>query len=271
MILSLSVRQGFSRKMLALFSALCLGLSLWGCNGDQETAQADVNVDPELEAQILQVIRDNPQVLIDAVQNYQLSQQQAQQEEQQKAAEDFKQQVLTEPQTVIGDAPTLGAEDLKVVLIEFSDFECPFCARAHDTLKTFMAQNSDTVTLAYKHLPLAQIHPQAIAAAEASWAAQQQGKFWEYHDQLFENQDRLGEELYQEIAENLGLDMAKFEGDRQNAQPAIQKDLELAQQLGLNGTPFFVLASTETGKFETFSGALDLQQYEEKLAAITTP
>ncbi|MBV5261597.1 disulfide bond formation protein DsbA [Synechococcus moorigangaii CMS01] len=265
------MRQGFSRKMLALFSALCLGFGLWGCNGDSEQTQADVTVDPELEAQILQVIRDNPQVLIDSVQAYQQSQQQAQQDQQQQSVEEFKQQVLSDPQAVIGDAPTMGSEDFTVVLIEFSDFECPFCARAHSTLKTFMAQNGETVTLAYKHLPLAQIHPQAIPAAEASWAAQQQGQFWEYHDQLFENQDRLGEELYQEIAENLGLDMAQFEGDRQNAQAAIQQDLELAQRLGLNGTPFFVLASTETGKFETFSGALDLQQYEEKLAAVTTP
>ncbi|MEB3226635.1 MAG: thioredoxin domain-containing protein [Synechococcus sp.] len=271
MMRSLSMRQGFPRKILALFSALFLGLSLWGCNGDKETAQADVKVDPELEAQILQVIRDNPQVLIDSVQAYQQSQQQAQQEAQQKTAEEFKQQVLSDPKAVIGDAPTMGSEDFKVVLIEFSDFQCPFCARAHGKIKTFMEQNQDVVTLAYKHLPLIQIHDQAAPAAEAAWAAQQQGKFWEYHDKLFENQDRLGEDLYQSIAKDLGLDMEKFNGDRPKAQPAIEKDLQLAQQLGLNGTPFFILASTETGKFETFSGALDLKQYEEKLKAVTTP
>ncbi|WP_024545783.1 DsbA family protein [Picosynechococcus sp. NKBG15041c] len=244
-----------------------LSFSLWSCSGDQEQAQADVSVDAELEAQILQVIRDNPQVLIDSVQAYQLSQQQAQQQ----TATDFQAQLTSNPEAVIGDSPTLGSEEFNVVLIEFSDFECPFCARASETLKTFIEQNADTVTLAYKHLPLVQIHPQAIAAAEASWAAQQQGKFWEYHDQLFENQGQFNEELYQRIAQDLGLDLEQFEADRQRARPAIDEDLTLAQSLGLNGTPFFILASTETGNVETFSGALDLQEYEAKLAAVITP
>lgn len=265
------LRQCFSRRTLAFFSALILSFALWGCSGKKDAAQAEVKVDPELEAQILEVIRKNPQAIIEAVQEYQRSQQQAQQQQQQQTAEEFKQQVLKDPKAVIGDSPVMGSQAYKVVLIEFSDFECPFCARAHGTIKTFMEKHQDTVTLAYKHLPLIQIHDQAAPAAEASWAAHQQGKFWEYHDKLFENQDQLGEALYQKIAQDLGLDMKKFTGDRPKAQAAIEKDLELAQKLGLNGTPFFILASTETGKFETFSGALDLQQYEEKLKTVTTP
>lgn len=264
-------RQSFSKRAIAFLSILLLSFSLWSCNGDKDTAQADVNVDPEIEAQVLEIIRKNPKVIIDAVQEYQRSQQQAQQQQQQQVAEDFKQKLLSDPKSIIGTSPVIGSDAYKVVMIEFSDFECPFCARAHGTINTFIEQHKDTVTLAYKHLPLIQIHEQAFPAATASWAAQQQGKFWEYHNKLFENQGQLGEELYQQIAQDLGLDLKKFAGDRQAAEAPVQADLTLAEQLGIRGTPFFVLASTETGKFETFSGALSLQEYEAKLTAVTTP
>lgn len=269
--LSLS-RQRLPKRTLAFFSVLLLSISLWSCSGgDQKNAEADVTVDAELEAQVLEVIRKNPQVIIDAVQQYQQSQQESQQQEQEKAANDFREKLTGDPKAVIGDSPVMGSEDYQVVMIEFSDFECPFCAQAHGTIKEFMEKNGDKVTLAYKHLPLEQIHPQAIPAAQASWAAQQQGKFWEYHDRLFENQNRLGDALYLEIAKDLGLDLEKFEADKAASQEPIQADLALAQQLGLNGTPFFILTSVETGKLETFSGALTMAQYEEKLTLVTTP
>lgn len=264
-------RQRLPRRTLAFFSVLILSFSLWSCSGDKDQAQAEIKVDAELEAQILEVIRKNPQIIIEAVQQYQVTQQEQQQQAQQQAATDFEQKMVTDPKAVIGTSPVMGSEAYNVVLLEFSDFECPFCASAHGTLKTFMEKHSDTVTLAYKHLPLAQIHPQATPAAEASWAAQQQDKFWEYHDRLFEGQQSLGEDLYLQIAQDLGLDLEKFATDRVTAKASVQQDLELAQQLGLNGTPFFILASTETKKFETFSGALTLAQYEEKLKAVTTP
>jgi protein-disulfide isomerase len=267
MVFSSPLWQGFPKKTLVLFSVLCLSFGLWSCTGDSEQAQADVQVDSELEAQILQVIRDNPQALIDSVQAYQRSQQ----EQQQQLADNFQQQMISDPQAVIGDSPTLGAEAATVVLMEFSDFECPFCARASDTLKAFMERHADTVTLVYKHLPLEPIHPEAIPAAEASWAAQQQGKFWEYHDQLFENQGQFNQELYERIAQDLGLDLEQFAADRERARPAITQDLELAQSLGFNGTPVFIFASTETEKIDVFTGALSLEEFEAKLSAITTP
>ncbi|WP_225875227.1 DsbA family protein [[Limnothrix rosea] IAM M-220] len=245
-------------------------MTLWSCSNDQD-AQADVQVDKELEEEVLEIIRNNPEAILEAVQQYQQSQQQQQQQQQQAAAQEFRNTITTNPQVIIGDSPVMGSEDFKVVLVEFSDFECPFCARAHGTIKQFMDKHSDTVTLAYKHLPLQQIHPQATPAAAASWAAQQQGKFWEYHDALFENQQQLGDRLYEEIAQDLELDLDKFKADQTAAQPAIEQDIELARQLQLNGTPFFILASTETGKMETFSGALTLQEYETQLATVTTP
>jgi len=129
------------------------------------------------------------------------------------------------------------------VLLEFSDFQCPFCAQAEPTIKEFMAQYEDKVTLVYKHFPLSQIHPHAQSSAEAAWAAQQQGKFWEYHDALFEQQKQLGENLYIAIAEDLNLDLEQFNRDRHSveAAAAINSDLELAQKVGIRGTPFFAL------------------------------
>ena len=148
------------------------------------------------------------------------------------------------------------------MLVEFSDFQCPYCARAAQTVKEFMAKHSDEVTLVYKHLPLSAIHPQAMAAAQAAYAAQQQGKFWQYHDALFAQQKQLGEELYLQIAENLSLDLEQFNRDRKQAITNIQKDLQLAQQLQINGTPFFVLDN------QSFSGAVPLSEMEAILGKI---
>lgn len=85
----------------------------------------------------------------------------------------------------IGDAPVKGPADAPVTIIEYSDFECPFCQRAYPTVEQVMSEYEGKVKLAYKHLPLTNLHPHAEAAAIASVCAEQQGKFWEYHDILF--------------------------------------------------------------------------------------
>lgn len=92
-------------------------------------------------------------------------------------------------------------------------------------------------------MPLASIHPEAIPAARASWAAQQQGQFWPYHDALFEQQSQLGSDLYQQIAQDLGLDMERFNRDFNSpaSREAVDQDQQLTQQLQLNSTPTFVL------------------------------
>ena len=124
-----------------------------------------------------------------------------------------------------------------------------------------MDKHGDEVTLVYKHFPLFTIHPQALPAAKASWAAQQQGKFWDYYDALFEQQDNLGEDFYIELAEDLDLDMEQFERDRnsRNADLAIEKDMELAQEIGIQGTPLFIFNG------QVFSGAIPLSTLEEAL------
>lgn len=208
-------------------------LSLWLWLGWGTPALAVDN----LEQQVLQIIRNHPEVIIESVQTYQQNQKQAQQQAQQAAIQKLK------PNTLVGTSPTIGAQNSPNLLVEFSDFQCPFCAQAASDVQAFLQQNSDQFTFTYKHLPLQAIHKQALPAAQAAWAAQQQGQFWPYHDALFARQDELGDKLYTDIAQQLQLDLAQFDRDRNSdaALKAINSDLDLAQSIGITGTPFFAL------------------------------
>ncbi|WP_017328013.1 thioredoxin domain-containing protein [Synechococcus sp. PCC 7336] len=232
-----------------LLVAIC-SLCLAGCGPSPE----------QLQSQVIEIIRSNPQVIIESVQTYQAEQQAAatvaREEQQARALQPF----ANDPAGQIGTSPTRGAEDLAYVLYEFSDFQCPFCARSQATVEAFVNAHSK-VALVFKHFPLQQIHPEALPAAQAAWAAHQQGKFWQYHDALFSHQDRLGEDYYLELASTLRLDLDRFNSDRPKANAAIRTDLEMAQQLGLQGTPFFTLNGIP------LSGAVPLEQFEAALAA----
>ena len=144
---------------------------------------------------------------------------------------------------LIGDSATKGPRDADVVLLKFSDFQCPYCAIASADMKTLTQNHPNDVLYVYKQFPLVNIHDQALPAAKAAWAAGQQGKFWLYHDGLFAYQDKLGEDYYVELAKQIGLDREKFDRDRNSpvAQAAIDKDVELAQKLGIRGTPTFIM------------------------------
>ncbi|MEH1838759.1 MAG: DsbA family protein [Nostoc sp.] len=218
-------------------------------------AQAASRIEPQLEQQVLQIIREHPEAIIESVQAYQQQQQQKIKQEQQGFLQDLK----TNPQTVIGKSPTTGSTKSKTLLIEFSDFQCPYCAEAHKTLKELLVKYPDKIRLVYKNLPLTSIHAEALPAATAAWAAYQQGKFWEYHDALFANQKQLGQALYLDIAKKLKLDLGKFKRDLTLATPAITKDIQLAEKLAVSGTPFFVINSP------TFSGVVQLVDIESIL------
>src|SRR6478672_2016086 len=247
-------------KAWRLATLLILGFAFWVWSWSMP-AQAATRITPKLEEQVLQILRDHPDVIMQSVEAYQ----QKQGDQLRQVQQAFVQTLKTNPKIVIAESPTTGAAESKVVLVEFSDFQCPYCAQAHKTLKQFMAKHQGEVTLVYKHLPLVQAHPQAMPAAKAAWAASQQGKFWEYQDALFTQQDKLGEEFYVATAKSLNLDLEKFESDRnsETAKAAIQKDIELAQVLGVGGTPFFVMND------ETFAGAVQLTDFENVLGRVS--
>lgn len=167
-------------------------------------------------------------------------------------------------EVLIGDSPTLGNPDAEIVLLEFSDFQCPYCARAKEQVETFVAENEDDVLLVFKNLPLVRIHPEAVPSALAAWAAGQQGQFWAYHDALFENQESLSEDFYVNVAEDLNLDIDQFNRDRasEEGKAAIARDLALANEFQLNSTPSFIMDEL------LIPGAVPAEFFDEALSRL---
>ncbi len=134
-----------------------------------------------------------------------------------------------------------GPEDAKVVLVEFSDFECPACALFAPTIRGFELKYPN-LKIIYKHYPLPQ-HAQGKPAAIASMAAGEQDAFWEYHDKLFENQNQLNNDLYMQLAKDLGLDEERFKNDMSSdkIEQYVEADLRTGQSMGVNSTPTFFL------------------------------
>lgn len=166
-------------------------------------------------------------------------------------------------------APTKGPDSAPVTIVEFSDFQCPFCAKAIPTLRQIQATYGVSVRIVWKHLPL-QIHKDAVGAARAAEAAGKQGKFWELHDKLFANQARLGLEDLKQHARELQLDMTRFEADLLNTddQKKIDADVAEALALGVSGTPgFFINGRFVNGAqpFETFAAIID-EELNENVA-----
>lgn len=137
----------------------------------------------------------------------------------------------------ISEAPFLGPEDASVVLVEFSDFQCPHCARVKPLTEQLLLNNDD-LKVVFKHFPLSS-HEQAKPAALAAMAAQQQGKFWEMHDRIFAAQQDLSPRTLQEIARDIGLDMELFQRDINSRELArrLEQDMADGQQAGVRGTP----------------------------------
>lgn len=150
------------------------------------------------------------------------------------------------------DSPTIGPKDAKVSVVEFGDFQCPACGSLHPVLKELKKQYADTsVRFVYRQYPLPQ-HEYAALAAKASLAAAHQGKFWEYHDSLFEHQLNLKEEDLLAYAEKLGLDIEIFKKDLQNTTyaDAVQNDVADGKKLGIRSTPTLFINNIEyTGKY----------------------
>jgi len=150
-----------------------------------------------------------------------------------------------------------GNLNADLVIVEYGDYQCPYCGAAYPVLKELMGQFGNQVKFVFRNFPLSEMHQYARAAALAAEAAGLQGKFWEMHDAIYENQPGLNESLLIKLATTLHLDMAQFEKDVKSAQLAgrVDADFESGVISGVNGTPsFFVNGKKFNG------GAEDLLQ-----------
>jgi protein-disulfide isomerase len=167
-------------------------------------------------------------------------------------------------------AQAKGPDNAPVTIVEFSEFQCPFCARVVPTLKQIEDTYQGKVRIVWKHLPL-DIHKDAVNAALAAEAAGRQGKFWELHDVLFENQKRLEPADLRQYAKDLQLDLVRFEADLRNAddKKKVEADAAEADKLGVTGTPgIFINGRFVMGAqpFEVFAKIID-----EELAKLNIP
>jgi protein-disulfide isomerase len=154
--------------------------------------------------------------------------------------------------------PSRGPANAKVTLIEFSDFQCPYCAVAVGNLNTILAKHPTNVRLVFKQFPL-DIHSEASLAAQAALAAHAQGKFWPMHDKMYANFRTLSQDKITEWATELGLDMSRFNADMKSGKykAAVEKELEQGERAGVLGTPTVFV----NGKH--YNGTLDPTAFEE--------
>jgi protein-disulfide isomerase len=137
-----------------------------------------------------------------------------------------------------GKAPSFGPEDAKVTVVEFSDFQCPYCSRAATAVDQLKAKYGDKVRFVFRQFPLP-MHENARGAAEAALAANAQGKFWQFHDKMFQNQGKLTREGLEAIAKDSGLNVGEFKKalDEKTYAAQVDSDMKLGEGVAVQGTP----------------------------------
>ncbi|QRK05107.1 thioredoxin domain-containing protein [Archangium violaceum] len=173
-----------------------------------------------------------------------------------------------ERKQVAATGPSKGPENAPITIVEFSDFQCPFCSRAIGTVEEVLKAYPNQVRLVFRQFPL-EFHQQAPKAAEASLCAHDQGKFWEYHDTLFANQKALEVPQLKEHAKKVGLDSAAFDKCLDSGAKAeiVKADMADGQKVGVNGTPaFFINGILLSGAqpFDEFKSVIDSELQAKK-------
>ncbi|MEK6279379.1 MAG: thioredoxin domain-containing protein [Acidobacteriota bacterium] len=172
------------------------------------------------------------------------------------------------PEVVLSDqGPSKGAKNAAVTIIEFSDFQCPYCREATATMKQVLQNNPKNVRLVFKHMPLSN-HSQAFKAAQAAFCAGQQGKFWEYHDLLFDRTYDLSLPALNKYASELGLKSEEFKAciDSPASREAVMRDIYEATKSGVTGTPTFFINGRllrGAGSVEYFQAAIEKELKKE--------
>ncbi len=163
-----------------------------------------------------------------------------------------------------------GNKNSSIKFVEYGDFQCPACYGYEPVVQQIREKYKDQITLQFIHFPLVQIHPNAMAAHRAAEAAHKQGKFWEFHDLLYQNQEQWSKlssltPIFEGYAQQLGLNVAQFKTDTASSgvNAIIQADIKKGQKIGVNSTPTFLLngkkiqATSLEASFEEFSKLID--------------
>jgi protein-disulfide isomerase len=150
---------------------------------------------------------------------------------------------VTRMEVSVDGAPLRGPKSAPITIVEFSDFHCPFCKRVNPTLKEIEEKYGEKVRIAFRDFPLDQLHPAARKAHEAARCAQEQGKFWAYHDALFDKAPRASAQDLKTYAREVGLDTTKFDQclTTEKYKEMVQKDIDEGARLGVQGTPMFFI------------------------------
>ncbi len=165
-----------------------------------------------------------------------------------------------------------GPQDAPVTLVEYGDFECPYCGQAEQVVRELLGSLGTDVRYVWRHLPLNDVHPNAQLAAEASEAAAAQGKFWEMHDTLLNHQDELAPRDLARYAEQLGLDVERFTDELRRREYAarVSEDVASADESGVSGTPtFFINGRRHYGVYdiETLTSAVRAAKNRAQLSS----
>lgn len=163
---------------------------------------------------------------------------------------------------VDASGPVRGKRSAAVTIVEFGDFQCPYCREAEASLRTIMNRYPDDVRIVFRNLPLTQIHPNAKTAAEAAVCADRQGKFWEMHDAMYEDQSALSADSLESTAARLGLNRASFTACLEDGAAArsLEIDGKAALELGLDGTPYFFING------RPLDGDVPIEKFEHVIA-----
>ncbi len=154
-----------------------------------------------------------------------------------------------------------GNSNAPIVLVEYGDYECPYCGQAYPVVKQLQNDFGDQLGFVFRNFPLAQMHPHAFHAAEAAELAADEGKFWEMHDSLYEDQENLGDGALAQRAQNLGMDANAFISNLENNSKAekVKSDFMSGVESGVGGTPTFFING------EKYEGSWDYQTFSNYL------
>lgn len=252
---------------LSYFLLVIVAASVAGCSPSATELKETLESNPEI---LTNAIEKNQVVIMDALQKAAQETQRTSRDRMMKEQQALREEEFRNPKTpaVSDDRASRGPKDAPILLVEYADFQCPFCRQGYDTVREIEKKYGGNVRFIYKHLPL-EFHPLAMPAAKRfeAIALQSKDNAMKFHDELFANQDELGqkkEEFLDDAARRVGADVARMRKDMESpeVQRRIEADMEEAARFRFEGTPSFLVAGI------SFRGARPLREFEEVIERV---